>query len=149
MLSHHLDNQSKIATAMKVAAAAEEISKLDTSFKKRVETNKLISKLSKRMSDKRFKKTYDLDTTSKQMNETLNEVSVKDETDDEFDKGMKQRENDLKSMVPTCNKDATSLDEVYNLDDLIDEDLLQRLDNDAIRVLEFEDLSSMYVILIP
>lgn len=58
------------------------------------------------------------------------------ERHDEFDQSKKQQDQLLEDMVPKMNKEATRLIDVYNLSELIEADVLEHLDNEAIAVLK-------------
>lgn len=64
----------------------------------------------------------------------INQSAV--EQQDEFDRTKEQQDQLLEEMVPRMNKEAARLVDVYRLIDLIDTDLLDRLDNEAIAVLK-------------
>lgn len=62
--------------------------------------------------------------------------------EDEFDKKRLMSELFMESRVPIVNKTATTLNETYRLTDLIDESLLNRMDEEALAVLNIEDFSN-------
>lgn len=61
--------------------------------------------------------------------------------EDEFDKKRMMGELFLESRLPKVNKTATKLSEIYQLDDLIDMSLFNRMDEEALAVLNIEDFS--------
>lgn len=79
------------------------------------------------------------DQLDKTMNDTMPEASdAADGVKDAFDEAQAERELSLKSIMPKLNETATRLEDVYRLSDLIDEDLLRRMDSDALAVLGTE-----------
>lgn len=60
---------------------------------------------------------------------------------DEFDREKEEQDHILEKLVPKMNKEATKLIDVYNLEDLIDEDVLESLNEEALDVLRtnFQD----------
>lgn len=48
----------------------------------------------------------------------------------------------MESRIPKVNKDATTLNEVYELEDLVDASLFNRMDEEALAVLKIEDFSN-------
>lgn len=58
------------------------------------------------------------------------------ERHDVFDQSKEQQDQLLEDMVPKMNKEATRLVDVYNLNELIDADVLEHLGNEAIVVLK-------------
>lgn len=56
--------------------------------------------------------------------------------EDEFDKVKTEQDQILEDMVPKMNKEATKLVDVYRLTDLIGEEILDSLRDDAIKVLK-------------
>lgn len=58
------------------------------------------------------------------------------EKGDEFDKVKEEQDQILEEMVPKMNKEATKLVDVYNLSELIGQDVFDSLKNDAINVLK-------------
>lgn len=63
------------------------------------------------------------------------------EIEDEFDKKRLIGELFLESRLPRMNKTAVTINEIYQLTDLIDESLLNRMDDEALAVLNIEDFS--------
>ncbi len=61
--------------------------------------------------------------------------------EDEFDKKRLMGELFLESRIPKVNKLAATISEVYKLNDLIDSSLLNRMDEEALAVLNIEDFS--------
>lgn len=61
--------------------------------------------------------------------------------EDEFDKKRLMGELFLESRIPKLNKTAATLNEIYQLSDLIDDSLLNRMDEEALAVLNIEDYS--------
>lgn len=61
--------------------------------------------------------------------------------EDEFDKKRLMGELFLESRIPKVNKNATTMLEVYQLEDLIDPSLLNRMDEEALAVLNIDDFS--------
>lgn len=58
------------------------------------------------------------------------------EQKDEFDEAKEQQDQILAGMVPTMNKEATKLVDVYRIPDLIERDILDSLNDEAISVLK-------------
>lgn len=58
------------------------------------------------------------------------------EKHDDFDRTKEQQDQLLEDMVPKMNKEATRLVDVYRIADLIDANVLDHLDNEAIAVLK-------------
>lgn len=56
--------------------------------------------------------------------------------EDEFDKAKIQQDQILEEMVPQMNKDATKLVDVYKLTDLIENEVLDSLSEEAVTVLK-------------
>lgn len=61
--------------------------------------------------------------------------------EDEFDKKRLMGELFLESRIPKLNKTAVTINEIYQLSDLIDDSLLNRMDEEALAVLNIEDFS--------
>lgn len=61
---------------------------------------------------------------------------------DEFDREKEEQDHILKELVPKMNKEATKLIDVYNFKDLIDDDVWESLNEEALDVLRtnFQDL---------
>lgn len=55
---------------------------------------------------------------------------------DTFDDGQLQRQSHLEAIAPPLNKNAKELSNVYNISELIGENLLERLENEALEVLK-------------
>lgn len=64
----------------------------------------------------------------------LNQTGVPEE--DEFDRAKEQQDLVLEEVVPKLNKEATKLVDVYNLTDIIDLEILDSLNDEAISVLK-------------
>lgn len=64
----------------------------------------------------------------------LNQTGVPQE--DEFDRAKEQQDLVLEEVVPKLNKEATKLVDVYNLTDIIDVEILDSLNDEAISVLK-------------
>lgn len=64
----------------------------------------------------------------------LNQTGVPQE--DEFDRAKEQQDLVLEEVVPKMNKEATKLVDVYNLTDIIDLEILDSLNEEAISVLK-------------
>lgn len=64
----------------------------------------------------------------------INQSEVKEV--DEFDRAKEEQDNVLEELVPKMNKEATKLVDVYNLEELIGLDVLNILDDEAIKVLK-------------
>lgn len=61
--------------------------------------------------------------------------------EDEFDKKRLMGELFMESRIPKLNKTAVTINEIYQLSDLIDDSLLNRMDEEALAVLNIEDFS--------
>lgn len=61
---------------------------------------------------------------------------------DEFDREKEEQDHILEELVPKMNKEATKLIDVYNFKDLIDDDVLESLNEEALDVLRtnYQDL---------
>lgn len=79
-----------------------------------------------------------VDIVKDQLDKTVVDASGKIDVDtkDNFDLSQAEREQHLESMVPPMNKEAKRLNEVYRLTDLIPESLLNRLDSEAMQLLQ-------------
>lgn len=105
------------------------------------------SKRAKRMFGQRAKNNYNPDLVKDQLEATLAEHQNKEpEVEDEFDKKRMMGELFLESRLPKVNKTATKLSEIYQLDDLIDMSLFNRMDEEALAVLNIEDFSKDFKI---
>lgn len=61
--------------------------------------------------------------------------------EDDFDKKRLLGELFLESRIPKVNKTAVTMNEIYQLSDLIDISLLNRMDEEALAVLNIDDFS--------
>lgn len=61
--------------------------------------------------------------------------------EDDFDKKRLIGELFLESRIPRMNRSAETINEVYQITDLIDASLLNRMDDEALAVLNIEDFS--------
>lgn len=61
--------------------------------------------------------------------------------EDDFDKKRLLGELFLESRIPKVNKTAVTINEIYQLSDLIDVSLLNRMDEEALAVLNIDDFS--------
>lgn len=67
----------------------------------------------------------------------ITEISTqKAEDDDKFDVSKIEQDQQLEQMVPKMNKEATKLIDVYRIDELIESDVLNSLDGDAVKLLK-------------
>lgn len=57
------------------------------------------------------------------------------EEKDEFDREKEEQDHILKELVPKLNKEATKLIDVYKLEQLIDLDVLESLNDEALKIL--------------
>lgn len=94
-------------------------------------------KAANRTLERRERMRINVDIVKGQLDKTMNDTlpSAVPEKD-EFDHGTAEREEQQKAMLPTFNATATKLGDVYTLTDLISDDLLNRLESDAIEVLK-------------
>ncbi|KAJ6639892.1 hypothetical protein Bhyg_12639, partial [Pseudolycoriella hygida] len=103
------------------------------------------SKRAKRMWGQKVKNDYNADLVKDQLEATLAEHQNKEpEVEDEFDKRRLLGEMYLESRVPKVNKTATTINEVYELSNLVDESLFNRMDEEALAVLNIEDFSTEF-----
>lgn len=56
--------------------------------------------------------------------------------EDEFDRAKEEQDMVMEEVVPKLNKEATKLVDVYNLTDIIDLEILDSLNDEAISVLK-------------
>ncbi|XP_055308619.1 uncharacterized protein LOC129572634 isoform X2 [Sitodiplosis mosellana] len=86
--------------------------------------------------DRKEKMKVNVDAVKEQLDKTLLDISqnhiVKK---DEFDRGKEEQDHILQELVPKMNADATKLIDVYNLNELIDVDILESLNDAALKVL--------------
>lgn len=71
----------------------------------------------------------------------LEHLNKEPEVEDEFDKKRLMGEMFLESRVPKLNKFAIVAKDIYQLSDLIDTSLLNRMNEEALAVLNIEDFS--------
>lgn len=65
------------------------------------------------------------------------EISTqKEESEDKFDLSKIEQDQQLEQMVPKINKGATKLFDVYKIHELIEPDVLNSLDDDAVKLLK-------------
>lgn len=87
--------------------------------------------------ERKERQKINVDIVKDQLDKTVADSSIKiDDTKDAFDVSQADREMHLESMVPPMNKDAKRLDEVYRVTDLIEASLLDRLDAEAMQLLQ-------------
>lgn len=98
-------------------------------------------KAANRMLEKKDKMRLNVDVVKEQLDKTI-QAEPADTTGtaerDAFDDAIAEREEVMKTILPKMNIEATRVEEVYQLTDLIDEDLLARMNDDALAVLRAE-----------
>lgn len=59
-----------------------------------------------------------------------------EDAEDKFDLAKIEQDQQLEDMVPKMNKEATKLQDVYKINDLLEADVLKSLDEDAVKLLK-------------
>lgn len=119
-------------------AAAENERTTDTKQAYKIMLKSFGGKAANRMLEKKDKMRLNVDVVKDQLDKTI-QAETADTTGtgekDAFDVAQAEREEVMRTMVPKLNAEAKRLEDVYQLGDLIDEGLLQRMNDDALAVL--------------
>ncbi|KAJ8925362.1 hypothetical protein NQ315_009192 [Exocentrus adspersus] len=122
-----LDKKNNNIMDVSEASASNSITELNKQFG---------SKRSKRSTEQRERLNMDINTVKEQLEETVSNIKI-DETDTV---STAPSEND-NVYRPKINRDASTVDQVYNLEDIVPMSVLNTLSEEAVEIIEDADLT--------